>query len=179
VSALVETTDLVGVWGSPGVEPVPQSDGSSHYTSRTFTLTPDSWEVYATAWADAAGERPLFALRAGGVYVLGGAWEPVPGARTLDLGVRFREITLMHPPLLDRVRAAGHPRAALGRPESLARWGALRVPSVREAPAEYELLLLDDDGRLHMGQRGPGTYRREGRPRQAHPYGLERVGHDS
>ncbi len=165
--------DLSGAWES---ELLPQTrpNGTLIYGRRRFDFTDRRWTVRFDAYVGNADHRPIFTAQAAGTYELGPAWVPVPGGRQLDLAFDGRYLTMHAPDLVEQLRKAGYPLAREGKAEDVTERGALFVPSLQDAPVEYDVVLLQD-GRLHLGARSPGMTQPEGRPIAVAPDGLSRV----
>jgi hypothetical protein len=165
--------ELSGAWQS---ELLPQTrpNGTLIYARRRFDFTDRRWTIRFEAYVGAVDRRPIFTAQAAGTYELGPAWQPVPGARQLDFAFDGRYLTMHAPDLVEQLRAAGYPRAREGKAEDVTERGALFVPSLQDAPVEYDLVLLRD-GQLHLGARSPGMTQPAGRPVSIQPDGLRRV----
>lgn len=165
--------ELPGAWQGE-VLPQERPNGSVIYGARRFEFTATRWSVRFEAFVGQLDRRPIFVAQAAGTYALGPAWSPVAGARQLDLFFDGRYLTMHAPDLLDQLRSAGYPAAQLGKAQDVTDDGALFIPSLAQAPVEYDVVLLRG-GRLHFGTRSAEMTQPEGRPRTVQPDGLARL----
>jgi hypothetical protein len=166
--------DLQGVWQNAELQPQPDGAEPDRYVRYRFTFAGGDWCLDFAGYATRAGDRPLFDVRAGGTYALGGAWQPVPGSRRLDLTFTCRYLTVFAPAMLSALHEEGYPTARLGQRTDVTRRGALFVPSLAQAPVEYDLALLHE-GELRLGAGAGAGTRPEDRPTAPQPFGLRRV----
>ena len=137
--------DLIGRWASPAPENLGQI-----YGTRAFVMTERAWALEFRAFADAAGQVGLFALRVEGTYALLGASRAVPGATEANFrfGRRYLTASASGAGLFAPSGCALEP----GVERDVSADGCGFVPSVRAAPVEYDLVRLDGD-RLFFGDR--------------------------
>jgi hypothetical protein len=151
---VIAAKDLIGRWVSPSPEPMPMPDGNTLYNLRDFILTEKAWAMLFTAYGDPGATFKLFTLRIEGTYNLGAASTDVPGARNADFHFAGRYLTANAQPMLDMFKGAkaGDGNWQLGVEQDVSKTGCLFIPSVAQAPVEYDLVRRDGDN-LFFGDR--------------------------
>lgn len=142
--------DLAGGWASACTDP-----GNGQAFRLVFDLTQTTWALDYEAFADAACATPSLTVHIEGGYELGAASAAVPGGREGRFDFGKKTVT----PHNDGV--AGFLAQACGREGFTAGTASdisvgcpgLGGYPVSECPSDYDVVLLDGEGKLHFGAR--------------------------
>lgn len=180
-SSMPDYGSLGGTWESPGLEPVPSSDGTQLLLTRTFDFEGDAWRVRFSGWTDPERRHRLFDGVAEGRFELQEPWAAVPGARAAVF--RFtRRLFTVHNRTLARLLTEAHAGAgpwAPGIQQDVSQTGALFVPTLAQVSTEYDLLAFDvgpaGEHDLYLGDRSHEMSTPAHRPVKRNPFPVRKV----
>lgn len=166
--------DLVGEWAG-ACETYPDGKGGENHLTRDFTLTDKTWDLTFTVYADGACTTGLFTAKIHGPYTLGGLSAKVDGATEGQFGFETNAWTAHIQQMADTFTSAGCGADPwqVEVAQDVGATGCIGVAhKIADCPEEYDLVGIQDDGKLYFGERITDMCSEAGRPAALGPFGL-------